>query len=142
MVDRNVFERRLSKLEELLAKLRPLARLEQDAFLADDVAQSLAERWLHLAMECALDLAHHLIASEGWPSPSTYRETFQVLAKHGVLSQELASQMEGWAGMRNVLVHLYLEIDHQLVFEALSTELGQLEAYAAAVSRAAFPPDE
>ena len=142
MVDRSVFEKRLSKLEELLTKLRPLAELERQEFLADDVAQSLAERWLHLAMECSLDLAHHLIASEGWPSPGTYRETFQVLAKHGVLPEELAVQMEGWAGMRNVLVHLYLEIDHGLVFEALSTELGQLEAFAAAISRAAFPPDE
>ena len=141
MVDRNVFERRLGKLEELLAKLRPVAEIDRGEYLADDTTQSLVERWLHLAMECALDLAHHLIASNGWPSPSTYRETFQVLAKHGVLTAELAAQMEGWAGMRNVLVHLYLEIDQGLVFDAL-LELDQLESFAAAIAHAAFPSEQ
>ena len=142
MVDRSVFERRLSKLEELLTKLRPLAGLAPEDYLEDEVAQSLAERWLHLAVECALDLAHHLIASRGWSSPATYRETFQVLAKEGVLPAGLAAQMEEWAGLRNVLVHLYLEIDQGLVFAALSGELDQLESYAAAVARAAFGAEE
>ena len=142
MVDRGVFERRLAKLEELLSKLRPLAELDPEEYLADEVSQSLAERWLHLAVECALDLAHHLIASCGWPPPSTYRETFQLLAKEGALPAELAAQMEEWAGLRNVLVHLYLEIDQGLVFAALSQELDQLESYAAAIARAAFGSEE
>lgn len=98
MVDAGVFERRLAKLEELVADLRPLAEMEKGDFLADHTAKSLAERWTHLAMECALDLAHHLIAVRGWSSPTTYRETFQILARHGVLTPELATQMEGWGG--------------------------------------------
>ncbi len=138
MVDRSVFERRLTKLEQLLADLRPLAAMERSAFLADRKAQSLAERWIHLAVECALDLANHLIADSGWASPETYRETFQVLAREGALRPELATQMEGWAGLRNVLVHLYLEIDHGMLFDILTEELGQLESYAAAIAPVAF----
>ncbi len=138
MVDRNVFERRLTKLEQLIADLRPLATMERSVFLADHRAQSLAERWLHLAAECSLDLANHLIADSGWTSPGSYRETFQILARRGVLTPELASEMEGWAGLRNVLVHLYLEVDHGILFDILSGDLGQLEAYAAAVAHVAF----
>ncbi len=142
MVDAGVFERRLAKLEELVADLRPLAEIEKGDFLADHTAKSLAERWTHLATECALDLAHHLIAVRGWSSPTTYRETFQILARHGVLTPELATQMEGWAGLRNVLVHLYLDINHEILFNILSGELDQIENYAAAIAHAAFGADE
>jgi uncharacterized protein YutE (UPF0331/DUF86 family) len=45
--------------------------------------------------------------------------------------------MEGWAGLRNLLVHLYLEVDHERLWEILSTELDQLEAFARAVTETA-----
>ena len=62
MVDRDVFDRRLAKLETLLRDLRSLSKVERAAFLSDRALQAQAERWLQLAAECALDLAHHLIA--------------------------------------------------------------------------------
>ena len=79
MVDREVFDRRLAKLEELLRDLRTLARTERAAFLTDRGQKAQAERWLQLAAECTLDLAHHLIAERGWKTPTTYRETFEIL---------------------------------------------------------------
>ena len=136
MVDRDVFERRLARLEVLLRDLRVLARTPRERFLGDRGLQAQAERWLQLAAECALDLAHHLIASRGWPVPSTYREAFQILEREGVLTSDLSHRMQGWAGLRNVLTHLYLEIDHERVYAVLTSELDALETYAAALSRA------
>lgn len=138
MVDHEVFARRLAKLEQLLIKLRKAAGCELEAFLADDDLQTKVERWLHLAIECCQDLASHLIAERGWGASPTYREAFTTLAKRDVLSTELARQMEGWAGLRNVLVHVYLDVDHVLIHQTLSEELGQLEAYATAITAAAF----
>ena len=105
-------------------------------------SRTSAERWLHLAAESALDLAHHLIADRGWKTPSSYREAFQVLAQEGVLLPELARQMEAWAGLRNVLVHFYREVDHDRLFEILQRDLDQLQAYAAAVSGAVATDDD
>jgi uncharacterized protein YutE (UPF0331/DUF86 family) len=136
LVDLDVFERRLMRLEEMLRYLRGLAKVERQTFLADDGLKAQAERWLHLAAECCLDLANHLIADRGWKTPTTYREAFQVLAREGVLDDSLAGQMEGWAGLRNVLVHLYLDLDHEILFDILSGDLDQLEAFAAAMSGA------
>lgn len=81
MVDREVFDVRLARLEQLLRDLRDLARVERERFLADRGLQAQAERWSHLAVECCLDLTHHLIADRGWRTPSTYREAFRILAK-------------------------------------------------------------
>ena len=137
MVDPDVFDRRLAKLEALLRDLRELARVERERFLADRGLQAQAERWLQLAAECTLDLAHHLIASRGWNVPSTYREAFQILEREGVLTGDLCLRMQGWAGLRNVLTHLYLEVDHRRLYEVLVQDLASLEHFAAAIARAA-----
>ena len=138
MVDRSVFQRRLAKLEQLLANLKPLTQIERPDFLADPAVQAQAERWMHLAAECAIDLANHLIADRGWRMPTTNRETFQVLAENGALPKDLAERMEGWAGFRNILVHLYLEIDQDTVFDILTRDLHELRAYAARLAEIAF----
>lgn len=137
MVDREVFDRRLGKLEEILRGLRELAAATpREQYLDDRRLKAQAERWLHLAVECCLDLANHLIADRGWRSPSTYRETFTVLREEGVVSAELSKRLEDWAGLRNVLVHLYLEVDHSRIWRFLTEELDDLEAFASAVAGA------
>lgn len=136
MVDRDTFGRRLAKLEELLVDLRELAATERAVFLADRGLQAQAERWLQTAAEACLDLAFHLIADRGWPTPGTYREAFRVLEQKGVLDHELAQNMEGWAALRNVLVHLYLDVEHERLWDVLTGELDQLEDFVRVVASA------
>lgn len=130
MVDREVFDRRLARLEELLRRLRDLMQVDRDKFLHDAGIQAQAERWTQLAIECTLDLANHAIADRGWKTPETNREAFEILAREGALDDELAKIMAGWAGLRNILVHLYLEVDHSRLYEILQKDLDQLEAFA------------
>ncbi|HVS02769.1 MAG TPA: DUF86 domain-containing protein [Thermoanaerobaculia bacterium] len=135
MVDRETFDRRLGKLEQLLRDLRRFQGIDRETFLRDRDTQAKAERWLQLAGEVAIHLATQLIAERGWRPPVSYREAFQVLSEEGVLSPGLAQQMEGWAALRNVLVHLYLEVDHRRLHEILTEELDQLEDFARAITK-------
>lgn len=133
MVDPEVFGRRLAKLEEVLKDLRVLSLQPRQTFLESHALQAQAERWLHLAAECVLDLAHHMVAERGWGAPATNRATFQLLEQHGVLTPELSAQLQGWAGLRNLLVHLYLEVNYERLWEILTEELDQLESFVAAL---------
>ena len=142
MVDRNVFARRLSKLEQLLRNLRALTEHDRETFLTDEAVQAQAERWTHLAVECAIDLANHLIADQGWKSPTTNKQTFQILGEKRVLDADLVRRMEGWAGLRNILVHLYLEVDHGLLFDILAGDLHEIESYVLALSQMALKADD
>lgn len=135
MVDREVFDQRLAKLEECLGRLAELAGRDRETVLRDPGLLAQLERWMHLAAEASIDMAQHLIAARGWRTPETNRDAFRVLEEEGVLRPELARRMEDWAGLRNVLVHLYLAIDHELLFDALSDELEQLRDYAVALRR-------
>ena len=137
MVDREVFDRRLARLEGLLRHLRRLGSVPTEEYLGSEELQAQAERWLQLAAECALDLAHHLIADRGWRTPASYRDAFRVLAEEGVLTQDLAGRMELWAGLRNVLVHLYLDVDHERLWEIIQHDLDDLVHLAEALVRVA-----
>lgn len=134
MVDPDVFDRRIAKLEDLLSDLRQLATMPRNEYERDHGKQAQAERWLHLAAECVLDLTHHLIADRGWRTPSSYRDAIRVLAEESVLDEDLAHDLEEWAGLRNVLVHLYLEVDHAIVYDILQNDLDQLQRFAEAVA--------
>ncbi len=133
MVDLDVFRLRLAKLDEFLGHLDEMAHYETSVLLGDPGLLAQTERWMHLVVEASLDLGQHMIASKGWRAPATNREVFQILRDHGVISAELGKQMEEWAGLRNVLVHLYLTIDHEQLLRILHEELDQPRAYAAAL---------
>lgn len=135
MVDREVLDRRLGRLEQVLRQLRGMQGVERQQFLDDAALQAQAERWLYVAAECCLDLAHHLISGRGWQTPSTYREAFMTLEREGVVEHDLSEQMQQWAGLRNVLAHMYLDVDYAILFDILTRDLDQLEAFAAAIVR-------
>jgi len=103
LVDREVLDRRLARIEELLTRLRQLAGIQREEYLRDPGLQAQAERWLQLCAESVLEVAAHVIADSGLRTPTTHRESFRILAESGVLEEALARQMERWAGLRNVL---------------------------------------
>ena len=111
-------------------RLEPFGAMDRKRFIADRDEHHLAERYLHLAIESALDIANHLIADAGFEAPDTYRDAFAILTRHGVLDDELGKRLQSWAGMRNVLVHLYLDIDHGITWDTIRTDLGDLRRLA------------
>ena len=135
MVEADVLDRRLQRLEQAIADLSGIASIERGTFISDRGLQAQAERWTQVAVEACIDLANHLIADRAWTTPATYRDAFLILAEHGVIDESAAARMAGWAGLRNILVHLYLDVDHARLHEILATELDELRSFAAAVDR-------
>ena len=131
MIDDEVLRLRIEALLEYLARVDRFKQVERERFLAEPDTHHLAERYLQLAVEAALDIAHHIIADRGYAAPTSYRDAFTILAKQGVLPAALASRMQSWAGYRDLLVHGYLEVDHGLAWDAIQDDLEDLCAWAA-----------
>ncbi len=74
---------------------------------------------LELVAQCAIDGALDLIARRGLGAPQTYREAFTVLADAKIIDAELMQHLHAWAGLRNVLVHMYTKLDLDRVHAAL-----------------------
>lgn len=129
MVDREIFSRRLAALRGYLAKLDTLKGTTEEEFRRTPALHDLAERYLHLAVECVLDLGNHFIAEKAMPTPETNQDTFTRLEEAGEIPPALAARLRSWAGFRNILVHEYLDIDHGIAWHAIQEELGDLEAF-------------
>jgi len=129
VVDRDVLSTRLNALEGYLAELRPFLRHSREEFVREPGLHHLAERFLHLACECVLDIAHHVISDESYRQPETYRDAMTVLAEEGLIDAALADRLGAWMGFRNVLVHFYVDLDHGRSYDAIADDLGDLEAF-------------
>ena len=133
MVDSHIILSRIDKIRECIAKLRRLAALEEDAFLSDSSAADSAERNLQIAIQAVIDIGNHVVADKDLGTPRDYKDIFHILASHKVVSETLAAKLISMTGLRNVLVHDYLEIDLRLVHRIIRSELGDFEEFISAV---------
>ncbi len=116
---------------------RLLAMLEgYRGLLAEDAPDRYRRRHLvQTAAQVCIDLANHVIAADGHRVPKDYGDAFRVLAKVGVLDGALAERMVSLAGARNLIVHLYAEVDDQRLASAISDGgLDDLSAFAARIA--------
>lgn len=110
----------LEELERNLTLLRELARLSRAEFLGNPRNYLLAERCFQLAIQCILDFGFSLAARQGWPKPEDGKAAILALGEHEVIPGDFAQSILGMANFRNILVHAYLGINRELVFEYLS----------------------
>ncbi len=120
MVDAERAEARLARLEELIERLETVRGKGVDAYLGDVELRAMTERWLEVALQVCIDLGTQVVMEQSAPAPSSYAEIFQTLGRKGLLSEELASRMGDAARQRNLLVHLYMEVDDHAVFASLA----------------------
>ncbi len=117
-----------------MSKLRSLCQpVSIETYRGDSVLRDIAERNLQVSAEIVFDVGNHIIAAMGWKSPENYQEVLEILAQHQVLSSKLAAALSGLAGFRNVLVHEYLTVDHQIVYAVLQNNLEYLEDFSKSV---------
>jgi uncharacterized protein YutE (UPF0331/DUF86 family) len=121
---------RLEKLREYFQTLRSVQKNDLHRFKKDPFIHGAAERYLHLSIECLLDIGNHIIADRGYRKPETYGEILQILAEEGVIPEKLFQELEGMAAFRNVLVHDYLKLDLDKVYQVIKERLKYFEELA------------
>lgn len=132
MVDDDRASLRLRRLEELVENLEEIRERGKEAYLADPGLRAMAERWLELSIQICIDLGTQVVAERSGPTPSGYAGVFETLGDESLIEKGLAERLAEAAKQRNLLVHLYLDIDDKKVFESLS-HLDDLRQFAAFV---------
>jgi uncharacterized protein YutE (UPF0331/DUF86 family)/predicted nucleotidyltransferase len=129
MIDQSRVERFVHLIRDAVHELKELNLTEVglETYQADKQKRALSEHYLRLAIEATLDLSRHIIVKTGLGVPQEYREVGKILREQGVVPPELGRELETMAGMRNVLVHLYWNIDHTLLYQSITTRLDVFE---------------
>jgi uncharacterized protein YutE (UPF0331/DUF86 family) len=140
LVDASRVESRIQRLEELIERLDQVRQAGEDAYLADEQQRAATERWLQVAVQICIDLGTQLVTEQSARPPSDYAEVFKILGEKGVIPSNLAQRLSDAAKQRNLIVHLYMEIDNRAVFAALA-HLDDLREFAACLERLAHSDD-
>ena len=119
----------LSNLRGYLDKLSILAALPEEAFLQEFTNVESAKRLLQVSIECCLDIAHHIVADEGYRTPTDNYDTFVVLSENGVLPNAFMPTLRQMVSFRNRVVHLYWDVDDATVYHIMQSDLGDFETY-------------
>lgn len=136
LVDVDRIEARVQRLEETIERLDEVRQAGEEAYLADSRQRAATERWLQLAIQVCIDLGTQVVTERSARPPSDYAEVFTLLGDNGVIPRDLALRLGNAAKQRNLIVHLYMEIDDRAVFASLSY-LDDLREFAIAVERLA-----
>jgi uncharacterized protein YutE (UPF0331/DUF86 family) len=129
MVSPERLEEKFRRLGEYLAVLRELRSMPAQALVGDLIRMGSVKYYLQVAIESCIDVAQHVIASEGFRPPNDFADTFTILAERGILEQEFAERLRRMAKFRNRLVHLYGEIDDRQVVGVLAEDLGDFDRF-------------
>lgn len=128
-------ERKLTRMRRLVEQLVDLGPFDRRRFDAEPVATLAAERILSLLVDLAFATNSHVAVSILKQAPDSYRESFLLAAEAGVIDRSLAEALVPSAGMRNALVHAYLDVDYDKVGIAIAAAPDLFREYVRQVSR-------
>jgi uncharacterized protein YutE (UPF0331/DUF86 family) len=117
----HTLEAKFERLKEQVIHLKNLAgKVKSAEDLKNDFAkEAAAERLFQIALEVTLDIGRMIISMENLPRPETNDEIFGVLSKAGIIPQKYAKKAFGMGRFRNILVHGYMIVDENRIFENL-----------------------
>ena len=135
MTDPVLIGKRLRKLREYVVLLRRLRSRPREEFIEDPFVIGNVERYLQLAIQVVLDISNHIVADDRLGAVEEYRDAIRLLGQSGYLQPDLAQRLIPMAGLRNILVHDYLDVDRGKIYILLQDCLEDFEQFAIQIGR-------
>ena len=127
--------RRLRMMRDALDTLGEFRGVDAAQLNREPVTRAAVERLLQVVIELAFDINAHVVARTLGRSPETGRSSFLDLAEAGVIDGTLADLLAPSAGLRNVLVHHYVDLQMEPIAEAVVSVADGFSAYVKEVAR-------
>ena len=109
--------------------------MDADRFAREYATQLIVERIVSQLVDLAASVNAHVLAAETGAAPPDVRRSFAAAAAVGLISDELAAALAPSAGLRNVLVHAYLDLDVARLVAAVPLAVDQYGEYVRQVAR-------
>ena len=135
MLDREVIESKLRFLREYLNDLEDYESISLRDYKTSKKDQRFVERTLHLACECCLDIAAHIISRVGLREPADNKDLFVILFENSIISESTHRAMMKMAKFRNIIVHDYARIEPEIVIGILKKDIEDFKQFAQQIIR-------
>ena len=126
MPDRDVVLAKVAAIQKCLRRIKDVTGLDSDRLDEID-AQEIFVLNLQRAIQSAIELATHIVASEGLGIPDTIRGNFVLLERAKIITKTLSKKMQSMVGFRNIAIHDYQALDVDVLKAILSKNLKDIE---------------
>lgn len=129
MVSSNILISKINNLKEYMDYLRGIDTYSVDDYISNPMIYASFERFLHLSIECILDIGNHMISDLRYRKPESNRDIFEILYENKVICLDLKEKLVKMAGFRNILVHGYMKLDREIVYNIIKNNLIDIEEF-------------
>ena len=123
MIDKEVITKKFQELNRYLKELEDFKSISWHEF-----SSSLGKQWmvfhgLQLSVQALIDVGNHILAAMGENRIEDYADIIDKLGEKNIIPSEFARQIRGMVGLRNILIHEYVSIDLNKIYEILQNRL-------------------
>jgi uncharacterized protein YutE (UPF0331/DUF86 family) len=132
MIDREFLVEKVNLITRDLKKLEVFSNLSIDQISEDFIKFAALKNILMETIGRAIDINEHLISELAGPdieAPKTYRETFMLLGDLNILPKDFAEEISRSAGLRNVIVHEYNNLNKVIIYKKADDAISQYVQY-------------
>jgi uncharacterized protein YutE (UPF0331/DUF86 family) len=127
VIDRDLALAKIATIDRCLARIAEVRGERRKDLLPVDV-EDIASLNLQRAIQAAINLATHIISTEGYGTPDSMAAVFTLLQQRGVIEADLAGQLRKMVGFHNIAVHECQAVDPAILESILARHLGDLRA--------------
>lgn len=133
-IDYDKVKNKLLFIQENLKKLEELKNFSKEEFLKDFRNFDSAKYLLQTSIEAMLDIANHIIARNRWGKVESNRDSFELLYKNRIIEAKDIETYFLMAKFRNRIVHMYIEIDNETIYNVLQNNLNDIKRFVDTIS--------
>jgi uncharacterized protein YutE (UPF0331/DUF86 family) len=126
----------LQHLQESIKRLGVFKTMvDRQRFLSEEMTRYAILKSLEETLEIMLTIGNMIIADNMIKKPEKNDEIFDVLATAEVYPRSLAEKLWGAGGFRNILVHNYIDLNFNMVYDYLEKCLPIFKDYAKYIAK-------
>ena len=133
-----LIEQKLESLRRCVGRVQERIPATSEALADDPDSQDIVALNLTRAIQLCVDIASHWVSRHPeLPAPQSMGESFELLARAGVIDPALATQLRHSVGFRNIMIHAYEEVDWRIVHAIGTEHLDEFRQFARHIAEAA-----
>ncbi|MCF6155803.1 MAG: DUF86 domain-containing protein [Candidatus Brocadia sp.] len=119
--DRERLIRYADFMKSELSDFQKFSKIDWKTYNGDRDTRRNLERWIENIVNCSIDIAKVILASEDRRIPTSYKEILKELGASPHFDEVFGENISQWAVLRNILAHEYLDIRWTTINEFIQT---------------------
>lgn len=118
-INKKTIEEKIIRLNQAVQLLEQYKKVSKNSFLADQTTIGATLYNMILGIEIIVDIGSHILNEAYQVRPKEYKEVIEKLGEYEIVPPDFAKDNSDMAKFRNLLIHEYIKVDFEKVYNYL-----------------------